>query len=225
MTRRAPDVASPPLLSRDRDWLFLLAWTAVAALCVYGPILAIHAACLTGWGFWGIGGVEFLVMVPICAALWIPLSIPFLFFRRAPRVALAVGLSALLFVACFPSVLGASMALRRLGFERAAERARPLVEAVERYVADHGEPPEDLQALVPRYLPALPDRLPPLQIATGAVARDHYGGNEWALWAHVPTGLMNFDKFLYYPNQAYPSYDAFHSGGLERIDRWAYVHE
>ena len=32
--------------------------------------------------------------------------------------------------------------LRRLGFERAAQRARPLIEAIERYVADHGEPPE-----------------------------------------------------------------------------------
>jgi hypothetical protein len=57
----------------------------------------------------------------------------------------------------------------------------------------------------------------------GKQAGENYGGNDWVLMAMVSTGLLNLDQFIYYPNQRYPEYG--HGGSIERMGRWAYVHE
>jgi hypothetical protein len=41
--------------------------------------------------------------------------------------------------------------------------------------------------------------------------------------ANVSTAVLNWDTFIYFPNQRYP--DVGYGGWIERIDRWAYVHE
>jgi hypothetical protein len=113
--------------------------------------------------------------------------------------------------------------LRSFGFRLAAIRARPLVEAVKRYEREIGTPPPTLETLVPKYLAAVPDGLPPLEIYAAQDAPARYDGNRWVLTALVPTGIINWDQFLYFPNQNYPA--AGYGGWLERIEEWAYVHE
>jgi hypothetical protein len=46
--------------------------------------------------------------------------------------------------------------MRKARFARAAERSRPLVDAIKRYVQEHGQPPETLAVLVPAYLVRVP---------------------------------------------------------------------
>jgi hypothetical protein len=194
------------------------------SVVLHGAFVGLHAASLSGH-LWSLSGVEWLILIPILSVLALPLCVALAAVPRTRESGIIGLVGALAMTAPLPFSLSESMRLRTAAFARAGERAEPLVRAIERYVDERGRPPQKLRDLVPGYLPAIPDRLPPLEIVTGDVARQHYGGNEWALSAYVPTGLINFDKFLYYPNQAYSAYDGFHSGGLERIGRWAYVHE
>ncbi|TYC63826.1 hypothetical protein FMN52_00960 [Marinobacter sp. BW6] len=113
--------------------------------------------------------------------------------------------------------------LRMYGFELAAERAEPMIKAIEEFTRDNGQPPEALSALVPNYIDSLPPKLPPLEIVTDPKKLVEYGDNPWALTALVSRGLLNWDRFIYFPDQAYP--EAGFGGGLERIGGWAYVHE
>jgi hypothetical protein len=69
----------------------------------------------------------------------------------------------------------------------------------------------------------VPGRLPPIELVSGDKAREYYQGNPWVLTAIVSTGSVNWDKFLYFPLQNYPS--TGYGGWLERIGDWAYVHE
>jgi hypothetical protein len=62
-------------------------------------------------------------------------------------------------------------------------------------------------------------RLPDLQITTGWSAH----GGPWALVAEVPQGAFNWDVFYYAPSETYPA--TIHGGMVERIGRWAYVHD
>jgi hypothetical protein len=50
-----------------------------------------------------------------------------------------------------------------------------------------------------------------------------YEGNEWILEVRASNGVMNWDSFLYFPNQNYPS--AGYGGVVERMGEWAYIHE
>ena len=113
--------------------------------------------------------------------------------------------------------------LRMYGFALAAERAEPMIEAIEEFTRDEGHPPDELSALVPTYIVELPTKLPPLDIVTDSEKLAEYGNNPWALSALVSRGLSNWDRFIYFPDQEYP--ERGFGGGLERIGGWAYVHE
>jgi hypothetical protein len=45
----------------------------------------------------------------------------------------------------------------------------------------------------------------------------------WELNIPCPWGFINWDVFFYWPTQRYPDY--IYGGGVERIGKWAYVHE
>jgi hypothetical protein len=195
----------------------------IAGLCAYGPMVLIHAVCITGLGFWTIAGVELFILVPVLAGFVAVAALPFLVPRRTRAQAIEALLIGVVIAALFVPAFVGSIRLRSFGFYLAARRAAPIVAAVERYVADRGGPPVNLGDLVPAYLPALPSRLPDLRIIVGDKAREEFGGNDWVLFTIVSSGLINWDQFIYYPNQQYPR--TGHGGWLERIDRWAYVHE
>lgn len=50
------------------------------------------------------------------------------------------------------------------------------------------------------------------------------GTTPWELWVSCGAfPFINFDVFVYWPTEEYPDY--MHGGWVERIGRWAYVHE
>jgi hypothetical protein len=193
------------------------------ALLAYGPMVLAHAICITGKGGWVIAGVEIFVLAMFAALLAFIAALFALaspgFRRTAVSTLIISGSVVLLFV----PALYISAALRSYGFHLAAQRSAPLISAIEQHMRDTGRPPSAMQDLIPRYLPSIPDGLPELELITGKDAMDNYEGNEWVLRALVSTGMINWDLFMYWPKQNYP--DTGYGGWIERIDRWAYVHE
>jgi hypothetical protein len=107
-------------------------------------------------------------------------------------------------------------------------RAGPLIAAIDRYRERNGRPPADLQALVPSYIPRIPD--------PGPLAIDgwHYrpgndeGSGGWALWVFVreeySPNVWGFgDALVYHPSGQYPR--AAYRGIRAWVDEWAYYVE
>lgn len=205
-----------------RRWKVALLLFLILATGSFVPLLLMNGMCIFGYGFESVGS-EVFILLPIFGLPVGVLALGCLPFRRLRRGAGPVAAVALSLFVLFVPVAKVSAALRRHGFQLAAQRAEPLVAAIERYRRERGEPPRELSALVPDFLPAMPAQLPPLQIVTGDEAQRVYGGNEWALSSEVSIGILNWDMWLYFPNGAYPRHGF--GGWLERIDGWAYVHE
>ncbi len=167
------------------------------------------------------------VLFPLPVAGVVLILTPFLFFSRRLRpAAFRSFLAAVVFITAV--LLGVQLGgpIRRAAFHRLAERSTPLVNAIKDYTDQNGQPPATLSALVPEFLPAVPE--------TGIAAYPRYdyhvgekallfNGNPWVLSVFTPAGMINFDQFLYFPLQNYP--ETGYGGSLERISDWAYVHE
>ncbi len=74
--------------------------------------------------------------------------------RRAPLLGLSLLVTAT--VIAFASMMYLSWPLRRFAFDRAAERAGPLVAAIKAFERVEGRPPQSLTELVPAHLAAVP---------------------------------------------------------------------
>jgi hypothetical protein len=203
--------------SRD-PWLrALLFWCSVPPL-----VCALWAgSCVLGLGGWETSWSGMLLGLHVVIAL---ASFPVAFVlvliskTRVAGVRMVVAACWSVF-ACVLAAIGGN-ALRMKGFELAAERAQPLVRAIERYELELGAPPSALSALLPGYLDAIPDGLPELSITTNP---QEALGRRWMLCASCPSGPFNWDCFVYLPDQQYPE-RAF-GGRLQRVGAWAYVHE
>lgn len=172
---------------------------------------------ITGLVGWSTVGCELFVLLPAGGLLAALAALPLFCFEGTRKHAPAAAVTGSAFALGFLPFLLLGHALRMHAFERAGERAAPLVAAVERYVAAHGEPPSELHHLVPRWLDRLPTGVPPLRVSEGR------NGNAWMLSASVPSGLLNWDQFVYLPNQDYDSRGW--GGRFQRLGRWAYLHE
>jgi len=194
-------------------------WAALASVIAAVPV------ALAGYTFKADDALAVITMLAglafMAALAAAALSIPFLFLAKARRRALGVFSSAGTFIVILMVAITFSAERREDGFALAAERAEPLISAIEVHVRDTGGPPSTLQELVPRYLPAIPDGLPALEIVTGDTVQVMFDGNDWILKASAATGLVNFDQFLYYPNQQYPT--TGYGVRVERFGRWAYI--
>lgn len=113
---------------------------------------------------------------------------------------------------------------RRAGLEAAVTRAKPLIAAIERYKADEGHAPENLQALVPKYIARVPQ--------TGMVSypdfrysRDNWGDSALQYYTvRVFTGFaLSYESLNYASDKNYSS--GLYSGRVERLGDWAYVHK
>jgi hypothetical protein len=116
--------------------------------------------------------------------------------------------------------------VRMAGMRACAARLDPLIVAVSQYERDHGAPPAELGALVPRYLPFAPDTglgaYPKVKYARSTDGGFGIYGNRWIVF--VETGyLLSWDKLVYLPNGNYPR-DAL-GGPVEQLNAWGYVHE
>ena len=124
---------------------------------------------------------------------------------------------------------------KRPALAAAAEAAQPLIDALGRYRADHGRYPDELAALVPDYLDAIPAPRPPLRgdwryaplddgrefILIGEPAMNYYG-----VPIQAPTSA---EQLAYEPDGRYEHdpWDLAMGGRrerepLDRIGAWAY---
>ena len=205
-------VATVTAARRPRPWtLFVL-----VPVFAYAPMVAIHASCITGLGGWSIAGVELFVLLWLAALVALPITAVCAWFGPAGRCVLAAGAG--LAIAFVPALYLGSAA-RTWGFHLAAERAKPLVAAVEAYVRDHGAPPDDLPSLSPRYLARMPSGLPPLELQSGRDVLQPPSGDRWVLRASVPTAILGFETFCYASDGDFRGL----GGHVERIGDWAIV--
>ena len=167
-----------------------------------------------------------LVILPLVllAVLAAPLGLVLAVWRRTHLIGIYTLVISIGTVA--GTVLGGQLggAIRNAAMADLAARSHPLIQAINDYSRDHESPPASLGDLVPRYLAQRP--------STALAAYPEYRyernpqqhfGNAWALWVETPSGGINFDRFIYLPDQNYPA--VAYGGTLERIDDWAYVHE
>lgn len=135
-------------------------------------------------------------------------------------------LSCVVYIATAFPCFRVANSVRMHGFGKLAERSAPLVKSIYDYEAKYGNAPENLEALVPEFIPSVPNTgmaaYPDYYYMVGERARK-WDGNPWILYVETPSGGINFDKFMYFPNQNYPKRG--YGGSLERIEDWAYVHE
>ncbi len=131
--------------------------------------------------------------------------------------------SLLLFGALFFSLISTRI-IRHDGFAALAERSKPLIQAISKYEASKGFPPDKLDDLVPMYLAKVP--------GTGIGAYPDYSyahderalvkGAKWELKVYCPLGILNWDEFSYTPAH---DYSHLYGGWVEPIGDWGYLHE
>lgn len=156
--------------------------------------------------------------------------------RLKPRLLTA---ASMLLVACVGAttvvaLLDVGNRIRACAFARAADRAVPLIAAIDGFVAEHGRPPSDLGALVPDWIDAIPSTslltYPDFEYERSELRREStfdVGGlpDTWSLRIHCSRGVVNWDVFVYYPDGLYEGVGRRWGGWHELIGGWAYVHE
>lgn len=172
-------------------------------------------------------GIHLIFMMPTFAAILGLFISPFcLPFRQVRRKAFSTLICCILFLAIVIPIGRLAGMVRTSAFQRLAKRCEPLVAAIQKYSQERGKPPESLHELVPRYLPAIPTTgmpaYPKFEYRAGREASE-WAGNPWVLYVNTPSTGLNWDRFLYFPLQNYPS--TGYGGSLERMGSWVYVHE
>lgn len=185
------------------------------------------------------GSITLLLVVPLL------LSIPFifimlllmpslvaLFFKGSRRTGFTVIAFCLVYLLTAGAFMRASNWIRMYEFRRLAKRSAPLIMAIRSYEQNSGHPPARVEDLVPKYLPQVPKTgmgaYPEYEYITGKESLA-YDGNPWVIVVDTPIGLINWDKFVYFPKQNYPpngrSGWVSNWGYMERLEDWGYVHE
>lgn len=191
-------------------------------VCVFLSVIPQAPEALHRFSFIGV-----LMMIALASGtffLILPGSIVFLLFSKSRALGMRLLLLSVIYLATGTALGKAADTIRTTSFHGLAARSMSLVEAVKAFEKAEGHPPKALDDLVPKYLDSVP--------STGLAAYPHYEihmGNESSMWEDnpwvlcVPVGRgLNFDLFLYFPNQNYPSgeYSPF-----ERFGDWGYLHE
>lgn len=173
---------------------------------------------------WG----QLIYFLPILIALF---ATPVLLFRlsndRTRRESFFYLLISLLLIACCISGIVLGKQIRMAGMRSFAIRSQSLIQAIENFERNNSSPPQSLEDLVPNYLSTIPSTgmmaYPKYRYHVGDEAKEKYAGNPWALSVFTPSGGINFDLMLYFPNQNYPTHG--YGGTLQPIGDWTYVHE
>jgi hypothetical protein len=172
--------------------------------------------------------LQAIFVLPLFAAILVtPILIVLLLFKRTRRRWSFLLMVSILFIPCCIGGIVLGHKARRLGMQRFAQRSQSLVAAIKEYERDRSSPPHSLEDLVPGYLPVIPSTgmmaYPEYRYCAGEKAKKYYADNPWALTVSTPSGGINFDMMLYFPEQNYP--ERGYGGSLERLGGWAYVHE
>jgi hypothetical protein len=117
-------------------------------------------------------------------------------------------------------------AYRSHRFMQAGLRGQPIISALAAYRRERGDYPEELQSLVPQYLSEIPStgllRYPEFEYRKGEKA-NHLAEGTYKLRIFCPIFVLNFDEFIYQPAEDYPK--RICGNRVERLGRWAYVHD
>lgn len=106
----------------------------------------------------------------------------------------------------------------------AAERAQPILSALARYQQDRGKYPETLNELIPQYLTEIPSTGVTKYPSFYYLKTPRHGLSEVGYELGVPcVSFHGFDRFFYWPTEVYP--DHLNGNDIERVGKWAYMHE
>jgi hypothetical protein len=200
-------------------------WYSLGALVLFPVTEFLSVAPI---GTWFLLNAQLIYILPaIVAVLALPVLPVAAVSRkyRASALRLLV-LSAVLVASTFAgAIVGQHVRMRGMG--AMADRSAALTSAIERYERDNGVAPAALEDLVPGYLAEVPSTgmmaYSRYRYLAGHAAEKQYQGNPWVLRVYTPSGGINFDTMLYFPNQNYPKQG--YGGTLELVGDWAYVHE
>lgn len=165
-----------------------------------------------------------LLLFRLSSYIIIVISIIGLIFSKTRVISIIVLPLFVINVLIFPVTVNIGFTIRMNAFHKLAKRSKPLIEAVKNYENKYGNPPENLEKLVPEFLERVPK--------TGMSAYPNYRyktdpkvcyNNPWVITVFCPLPGINFDEFMYFPNQNYQNMTT--SPFLERVDDWAYYHE
>ncbi|MHB0851156.1 hypothetical protein [Stutzerimonas nitrititolerans] len=130
-----------------------------AAIIAAIPCLIMGAFPLLGYAPWKRSSVDVFVLVAIIYSLLhvVAALVIMMLARKSkdflPSITLGILVGGTI-------GLPLSSAMRMEGYERAGERALPLINAIERFIGETGAPPQRLEQLVPTFIPSLPDGVP-----------------------------------------------------------------
>jgi len=217
-------------MSENKSYIYKLLAVTFSAILISGLIQAAWIAKETALVSSSGGGQGFVFpflmgVFSLLILLVFIVSIIGFFFDKTQKISnLALLFCLMYFVVAF---IGGKISHKiwMEGFENLAIRSSPLVDAIKNYEHKYNQPPENLEALVQEFLPAIPKtgmgNYPDYQYEVNNPGRWH--GNPWVLYVFTPPGGIGFDMFIYFPKQNYP--EKGYGGVLERIKDWAYVHE
>ena len=193
-----------------------------------GPLFLWWASSPYSWGI-PLFGHELLVLIGLGAFGLSAISLSLLLFAKSRLTGVALLVGSLIYVISTPVAIYAGSLVRMQGFEQFAQRAEPLIDAIQRYDNDYDRPPETLKNLVPKYIAEIPP--------TGVGSAPHFGyrnlvndktftdsRDRWMLQLDVGTGLGNWDVFIFLPTGEYQS-SGWGRSRMKRLGRWAYVYE
>ena len=158
----------------------------------------------------------------------IPASLIGLIFKFSRKICFVILLCSIVYFGTAMTCFWLSDKLRMAAFHELAKRSEPLVQAIKNYELQYGNPPTSLENLVPEFLPNIPQTsmgaYPEYEYKVGDEAQK-FAKDAWYLVVYTPLGGLNWDIFIYFPNQDYPERVQAYGGVLEKVGDWVYVHE
>lgn len=151
-----------------------------------------------------------------------------LVFKNWPRAILIATLLGSLSIFFFR----ATFHLRYRFLPNISRNAQPLIFAIEKYQKQNKQFPDSLNELVPKYIAAIPYTsavgFPDYEyrrIEPDKKRREFLRQETYVLYINTSLGMLNWDRFLYSPNQQYLKQIYGGSGSLEKFGDWTYLHE
>ena len=205
----------------------VLIWSAAVAAGGNALFPVAEYVAVSSWGSDWLLWLALLLAFPIVLAVVVVPVALVMYLGGARTVAPRVIAAALVYFTIAVGLIHAGGLVRMQGFKTLAQRSERLVSAIRDFERSNGRPPTTLHELVPGFLSTVPKTgmaaYPEYELVVAEDARRQFDGNPWALLVRTPSGGINWDIFIYYPRQNYPSRG--HGGWIERVGTWGYVHE